>query len=237
MVIRKTLLIVAILMVHVTYHQATYAQIQQISVHKKTQVLKDGKKQTIEANCYYSAEKGTFVSHYLHPKEFIKFTNRQGELKIYFPEDNRVSIQQDFYFSSENELLHYFVNNLIDDLGLKKEGFRMSDSRYDGGYLVTTWSPPSDMKVVSKVEIVFEDMIPIYSAYFGKDNHIIRKIYYSDYYQDNRLILPRRITEITYVAENDSTIRRTLYSDIRQDGAVNTKYLDYKIPDNAKITH
>ena len=211
------------------------AQVSQISVHKKSQVLKDGKKQTVLADCYYSAEEGTFVAHYLEPMEFVKITNRQGEMKIYFPKTNKVNVQQDFYFSSENELLHYFVNNRIDDLGLRKEGFRMSDSRYDENYLVTTWLPPDGMKVISKVELVFENMIPIYAAYFGKDGKIIRKIYYSDYYKDHRLLLPKRITEITFTSEKDSTIKRTIFSDIRQNGAVDNDYMNFKIPDDAQI--
>jgi len=232
---KKTALFLSLILFSAIW-QNSFAQVKKISVHKKTQVLKDGKKQTIEANCYYSAENGIFVAHYLSPKEFIKITNRKGELKIYFPETNKVTTKQDFYFSSENELLHYFVNNLIDDLGLKKEGFTMSDSRYDDGYLVTTWTAPSDMKAVEKVEIVFEDMIPIYAAYFSRENEVMRKIYYSDYYQRNRLLLPRRITEITYTAKNDSTIKRTIYSNIKQNGAVNEKYLDYEIPEDAQIT-
>ena len=219
-----------------TYLNVSHGQVDKISVHKKSQVLKDGKKQTIKANCYYSTEKGIFVAHYLQPKEFIKKTNRKGELKIYFPEKNKVTVKQDFYFSSQNELLHYFVNNFIDDLGLKKQGFTMSDTRYDDGYLVTTWGAPENMKSISKVEIVFENMRPIYSAYFNEKNKILRKIYYSNYYTSNHFILPKKITEITYTSQQDSTIKRTIYSEIKEDDQVNSYYLDYKIPEDATIT-
>lgn len=231
---KKTCLLVGLIFLLLLL-QSAYGQLQRISVHKKSQILKDEKKQTVEADCYYSAEKGIFIAHYFDPKEFIKITNREGELKIYFPDDNKVSIKQDFYFSSENELLHYFVNNLIDDLGLKKEGFSMTGSRYDEGYMITTWSAPQSVKAISKVEIVFEDMIPIYAAYFGKNGTILRKIYYSNYYKGKRFFLPRRITEITYVSENDSTIRRTLYSNIKKNDAVDPYYLNYEIPEDARI--
>jgi hypothetical protein len=211
------------------------AQLNTISVHKKSQVLKDGIKQTIEADCYYSATKGVFVSHYYEPKEFIKKTNRKGEMQIYFPEDNKVSIRQDFYFSSENELLHYFVNNLIEDLGLRKEGFELTNTQYEEKYLVTTWSAPPDIKAVRKVEIVFENMRPIYSAYFNNSNEIIRKIYYSQYFTGINFVLPKKITEISYNSPTDSIIRRTIFSDIKQNNQVNTYYLNYEIPDDAKI--
>ena len=211
------------------------AQVQKISVHKKSQILKAGKKQTAHADIYYAPESGTFVSHYFEPKEFVKITNRKGEMKIYFPEQNKVSIKQDYYFSSENELLYYFVNNFTEDLGLKKEGFEMTDTHYDEQYLVTTWTSPASMKLVEKVEIVFENMVPIYSAYYSTKNEIIRKIYYSDYYRGFSFMLPKKITEITYTSENDSTIKRTIFSNIRQNDEVDPYYLNFEIPEDAKI--
>jgi hypothetical protein len=214
----------------------TTAQVKKISVHKKSQVLKKGKKQTIHADCYYATETGVFVTHYFDPKEFIIKTNRKGEMKVYFPEENKVSIKQDFYFSSRNELLYYFVNNLTEDLGLKKEGFEMTDTRYDEHYLVTTWSAPNSIKKINKVEIVFENMLPIYSAYFDNNNEIIRKIYYSNYYRGASYMLPKRITEITYTSESDSTIKRTIFSDIRENEEVDPYYINFEIPEDATIT-
>ncbi len=211
-----------------------YAQGQKISVKKKSQILKDGQKQTILSKCYYSQTEGTVVNHYIEPEEFIKITNRKGELKVYFPEENKVSITQDFYFSSENELLYYFVNNYTEDLGLRKEGFKMTDSEHDGQYLVTVWKPEEDMKVIEKVEIVFENTIPIYSAYYNKNNKIIRKIYYSDYYKGTNFVLPKKITEITYTSPTDSTIKRTIFSDIKKNHEVDPYYLNFKIPEDAK---
>ncbi len=210
-------------------------QSHKLSVHKKSQILKSNQKQTIEAKCYYSQESGVVVTHYFEPKEFIKKTNRKGEMQIYFPEENKVSIQQDSYFSSENELIYYFVNNFIEDLGLKKEGFSMTDTEYDENYLVTTWKPDEEMKIIEKVEIVFENNIPIYSAYYNKNNKIIRKIYYNDYYKGGNFVLPRKITEITFKSPTDSTIKRTIFSDIKKNHEVDSYYLDFKIPEDAKI--
>lgn len=212
------------------------AQGQKISVRKKSQILKDGQKQTIISNCYYSQAKGTVVNHYLEPEEFIKITNRKGELKIYFPEDNKVSLTQDFYFSSENELIYYFVNNYTEDLGLRKEGFKMTESEHDEQYLVTTWKPEEEMKIIEKVEIVFENTIPIYSAYYNKNNKIIRKIYYSNYYKETNFVLPQKITEITYTSPTDSTIKRTIFSDIKKNHEVDPYYLNFKIPEDAEIS-
>lgn len=209
--------------------------VKKVSVEMTTQALKDGKKFTHKADCYYSPEKGIYVTHHYKPEEFIKKTNRDGEMKIYYPEENKVTIQQDFYFSSENELLYYFINNLTEDLGLRREGFRMTKTKYEDDYMITKWKAPAEMKIIAEVELVFKDMAPVFSAYVNRKGDTLRKIYYSDYYQTTEFMLPRRITEISYQNENDSTVRRTIYSDIKLNDEVNPHYLNFEIPDNAKV--
>ncbi len=209
--------------------------VKRVSVEMTTQALKDGKKFTHKADCYYSPEKGIYVTHHYKPEEFIKKTNRDGEMTIYYPEENKVTIQQDFYFSSENELLHYFINNLTEDLGLRKEGFEMTETKYEGAHMITKWKSPAEMKIVEEVELVFKDMAPVFSAYINSKGDTLRKIYYSDYYQTTEFMLPRRITEISYQNENDSTVRRTIYSDIKLNDEVNPHYLNFEIPENAKV--
>ncbi|MCF8307976.1 MAG: hypothetical protein K9I68_03110 [Bacteroidales bacterium] len=207
--------------------------VQRVSVQMKSQVLKEGKKYTQKADCYYSPAKGIYVTHYYQPKEFIKKTNRKGEMMIYFPEENEVSIKQDFYFSSENELLHYFINNLTEDLGLRKEGFKRVNTEYEGEHMVTIWEPPAKMELITKVELVFKDMMPVFSAYINSDRDTLRKIYYSDYYESTEFMLPTRVTEISY-REQDSIVKRTIYSDIKVNDKVTPYYLNYEIPDDAK---
>jgi len=208
-----------------------------VSVHLKMQALQKGEKLTIDADYYYNPDKGILVTHHLFPTEFVKITNRKGEMKLYFPQKNELSISQDSHFSSTNELLYYFVNNLIDDLGLQKEGFTLSDSRYEDDYLISTWSAPETLPLISKVEIVFENMMPIYSAYYTDDESIIKKIYYSDYYIGTEFMLPQKITEINFNSQNDSTIRRMIYSDIKINNEDDDYFLNYKIPEDAKVVN
>ncbi|HRY98456.1 MAG TPA: hypothetical protein P5550_05290 [Bacteroidales bacterium] len=206
-----------------------------ISVKMKNQSLARGKKVIQEANCYYSNESGTFVTHYIYPKEMVKITNRKGEMKVYFPKTNEVSLYQDFFFSSENELLHYFVNNLTEDLGLKKAGFSMSGTRKEDGLLITTWTPPPGIEWLKAVEVVYENLLPIYSGYIAPNGKTIKKVYYSEYYNGNGFTLPTNVTEISFPSEKDSVIKRTLYYDIKLNKEVNPTWLNYSIPANAKI--
>ncbi|MCD4666049.1 MAG: hypothetical protein K8R68_12330 [Bacteroidales bacterium] len=219
----------------VTVNSLCAQQTNRISVAMTSQSYINGKKYVQEATCYYSNETGIFVSQYKNPNEFVKITNRNGEMKIYFPESNQVSIKQDFYFSSENELLHYFVNNLTDDLGLIKEGFVLSETRYDEDFFITSWLAPSELLSVKNIEIVYEDMLPIFSKYIDNEEKTIKKIYYSNYYDGTDFMLPLNITEISFTPENDSTIRRTLYSDVRVNEDVNSNFLNFTIPQDATI--
>lgn len=209
--------------------------VEKISMHSESGSLKNGKKVNIEADIFYMPETGKYVSHHLYPEEFIKITNRVGEMKVYFVEDNEVALRQDFYFSSENELLHYFVNNLTDDLGLRKEGFALHNTYNDEEYLVTIWKAPPTIKVVNAVKIVFMDELPVYAEYINQGDQVIRKIYYSGYKYFEQFVIPQRITEITFANENDSTIKRTLYSDFKINNQVDTYYLNFQIPDDAKV--
>jgi len=207
--------------------------INRISVHMKSEALKEGKKFEHEADIYYSPQNGKYVSHHYQPKEFIKITNRTGEMKLYFPEENTVSTQQNSLFSSENEMLHYFVNNLTEDLGLRKEGFRLHETKNEEPYEIMIWKAPPTLKMVDEVKIVFKDMMPVFSSYKDGAGNTIRKIYYTGYQHFSQFILPQRITEITYTSAQDSTIRRTHYKDIKMNEDVNPYYLEFKIPEDA----
>jgi outer membrane lipoprotein-sorting protein len=213
---------------------SVFSQASCISVHMTSQSLSEGKKYVQQANCYFNNESGVFTIHYYEPNHFVKITNRKGEMKLYFPELNQVSIKQDFYFSSENELLYYFVNNFTDDLGLRKEGFNLTKSWYEGEYLITLWAAPPELPGIHSIKMVFEEMKPIYSVYTDIEGNILKKIYYSDYYETYDFVLPANITEISYPADQDSVIRRILYSDIKLNKEVDPAFLNFTIPPDAK---
>ncbi len=208
-----------------------------VSVHLLAQVLNRGGKVNYESDYYFDKDNGIFVSHSFYPKESIKITNKTGEMKIYFPEKNEVTIRQSSVFSSDNELLYYFINNRTEDLGLSREGFVLTNTRYDEGYMITEWTAPAEMKSIKKIEFVFENFLPVYACYYTPTGNVVKKIYYDDYYLGSSFNLPRLITEISYSGKNDSIIRRSRYSDIKIGNAVNDHYFNFKIPENAKIIH
>lgn len=215
--------------------QLSAQMVDKLSVHKVTQALNKGKKITTEADCYYDTRNYKFVTRVTAPEKYIKIVNNKGELKMYMEKSNKLISKQNSSFSSFHEDLYYFVNNLYDDLGLKNEGFTLSETKYEKGYMINTWTPPATLKKISKLEMVFENMVPIYCAYFDGKGKITKKMYFSDYYQGSNLIMPQRITEISYTSKTDSIIKRIIYSDIKFNENVDDYYLNFKIPENAKL--
>lgn len=207
-----------------------------ISYSMNNQSYKKGLLTKAHANFYYDREQGILVSSYSSPKEFIKVSNRKGEIKIYIPKSNTVTYTQDISLSSENELIFYFSNNLQQDLGLEKEGFTMIDSRIDDNYLIFVWEAPQEMNVIKKIEIVYDGDYPIYAAYFNLNGDILKKIYYYDYFTTNYFKMPTKITEVSYTPERDSIVQRTTFSNINVANTPNSSYFNFKIPNNAKVS-
>ena len=84
-----------------------------------------------------------------------------------------------------------------------------------------------------RAEIVYnKDYLPIYSATLTEDGHPTVKVYYSKYDLVGYTPFPYRSTEVIYNSRKDSTIIRTIYSDIKLDG--NDAMFDFSVPQNAK---
>jgi hypothetical protein len=207
-----------------------------VMVTQETQVLSKGKKSIFKCDIYYNKEKDAVVTHHLYPTEFVKMSNRFGEMKLYFPSTNSVTIQENSSLSTTNELLYYFVNNKLTDLGLAREGFKLVASARDEDMMVTTWQAPSALKEINQIKVVFKDMLPVYAEYFGLDGTVKKKIYYSRYTDFKTFRMPLRITEINFESKTDSTIRLSVFTDILTSGFPDENYFNYKIPDNARIT-
>jgi hypothetical protein len=206
-----------------------------VSVSQETQVLSKGSKSIYKCDIYYNKEKDAIVTHHYYPAEFVKMSNRFGEMKIYFPETNSVTIQQNQSLSTTNELLYYFVNNRLTDMGLLKEGFKLASTTHEEDMIVTIWQAPVTLKFINQIKIVFKEMLPVYAEYLSANGVIMKKIYYSRYVDFKNFRMPLRITEISFESKTDSTIRLSVFSNIRTTDFPDNNYFNFKIPDDAKI--
>ena len=230
---QKQLLLLLILLTGLFQGYSWYSG--RISLHLESKKIYKGKVVTVHSDIYYSYETGNKVAHYTSPQEFLFISNNLGEVKIYYPETNRVMLDQSMVFSNRYDDLYFFLNNRTDDLGLRDMGFTLEKTEFDNSLMISYWYPPVTLaEQISSVKLVHDDYIPIYMAHAGPSSDIIRKVYYSDYHYENGINLPALITEIEYAAEGDSIVTRKKLTDIRFNGAAISPYFNFKIPEDAE---
>ena len=214
---------------------ALFAQAQKrISADVQIKQMRNHKVVTVEKTIYYQRD-GKFVTHFTKPEEYISITNTLGETKVYTPRANEVMTINDKMYSSKNELLHTFLSNSYSDLGLGEFGFKVISQKKVGNKVVKTYrTSDARFEDISKVEIAFENQMPVYCAFFNAKQQATRKVYYSAYEHFGTFSLPLRITEIDYQSAKDSVLSRQIYSNIQIDRFRGKTYFDYKIPSSAK---
>ena len=131
-------------------------------------------------------------------------------------------------------MLYYFLSNRIEDLGLKELGFSLRETKVDGANIIRTYFPVNSKSNYAKVEMVHENHLPIYCAYYDAKDQIVHKIYYSNYQNISSFIFPNRVTEIVYSGK-DSIISRMVYSNVKIDNNATSPNFEFTVPSNAKV--
>ncbi|MEQ8476718.1 hypothetical protein [Fulvivirga sp.] len=231
----KILLMQLLLMLSTAVSFAQYNAFNCISMEMETKTAKGGFVSATEANIFYGND-GRMTSFYTAPKKYIVLNNAKGEIKIYDQDKNTVIQQQNYLYSTETSQFYFFLNNKKSDLGLQQMGFIQSNVSFAEGLMVTEWLPPANMaSQVSKVELVLEDGNPIYIAYYDANNMVTTKSYYYNYIELNQsLNFPSTITQINYSTPVDSTVSKTVYSNVQLDKKEGMESLNFQIPKDAK---
>jgi len=209
---------------------------KKLSIHVESKILNKGKVISSSADIYFNLDNGKMITHYTKPAEYFVVTNQAGEAQIYYPAKNEVVISQSILFETEKSLFYYFLTNKLSDLGLKDLGFSLSNTRIENKLLISTWKPTMSLSSkISKIELVHENQIPIYVAYYNEKYKMTKKIYYYDYYITSNFRFPQKVVEFNYLPKGDSIVNKSVYSNIKINEQANSSYFNYKIPSNAKI--
>jgi len=205
-----------------------------VSANVEVKRVNKGQSVTVLKELYYSVN-GNMVIRFTYPEEYYVVTNSFGEAKIYNPKTNEVMLINDKSMSSEIEPLYFFLTNKIEDLGLRSLGFSLAATRTEGNQIIRTYTPNVPGAVFSKIEIVHDNFIPIFCAYYDFKNNVVQKVYYSDYQMLSFTAFPSRITEISYPAANDSIVSRMLYSNVKIERQAVSSFFDFSVPADAKV--
>lgn len=195
---------------------------------------RDGKTVKMEADIYF-ARKGDMLLHFVSPSEAYILNNEDGELRIYNPVTNEVFESVNYQSGSQNATFYYFLKNQSSDMGLKRVGFELVDTKVDGSMLISYWEPPKEVDGLKDIELVQKDRKTIFMGYRDRKNNYIKKVFYYNYESPVFGIdFPMSITEIDYI-EKDSMVSKTNFSGFRFDDAADQEMLNYQIPNDAKL--
>ena len=212
---------------------ATAAAQNRVAADVEVKTVMDGKVTTQKSQVFCTAT-GDRTQVFEGNPSYYAITNLQGEFNAYFPASNEVFTDRKDDYSSKDDVFYLFLSGKSDDMGLSSFGYRLSGSVMEDGLLKRTYVPEKSgaAKGVSKVEIVLENYLPIYIGYYNEKGVLASKTYLSSYARYKGVMLPCRTTSIAYTAKKDSTVTRTLYSNIRVDGI--EPMFRFRIPDNAR---
>jgi hypothetical protein len=233
----KKVILLAATSIFVLAVKLAVAQNDPISANLTIQKAHKGKLVNVKANVYFSTAERRMVACYTYPNNFYMFVNEKGEVKAYYPETNQVILNQNDFFSANTDVFYFFMSQgSTSDVGLKSVGFDLISSRFEGNLTITRWKAPVNLQPqIVEAELVLENYVPVYLAYYNEKNEISNKTFYSNFKTIGGAIVPTRVTEFAYVAKNDSIISRKDYTNIVMGNQVNRSFLDFKIPTNAKV--
>ncbi len=200
----------------------------------ESRTLHKGKKVTTKAEIYFTAKDGRMLTNFTSPTEIILIVNDKGEAQHYNVKKNSVFSYQDESLSSNTQTLYYFFTGKTQDLGLPAAGFRLMKTRKEDKLVIAEWAPINPRNDIQKIELVYDNFLPIYAGYTNNGGAILKKVYFSDYYHSSKMSIPQKITEINYLEDKDSLINQTRYFNIKEDNQAISDFFQYKVPKNAK---
>ncbi|MDI9340039.1 MAG: hypothetical protein QM534_05645 [Sediminibacterium sp.] len=210
--------------------------LQQLSLNFTSKILENKKYITVQGDVFFKKQGGVLTTHLIKPFENVTIINADGEMKMYDFQENTLMISSSALTSSESSYFWYFLNGNYNDLGLPKTGFVIKGTQVSDGMLITTWVPKAESaNPIQKIELVHEKNLPVYLEFVGPKSKVLGKIFFDGYQKVGNLQLPFKITEIAYKSKSDSTLITKVYSNPKINTEVDAKYLDFKIPANAKV--
>lgn len=211
-------------------------KLDKISLDLISKTLYQGKSVSLKSEVFYKSVGATMVTHFTSPKEKIVITNGNGEYKEYDFKNNTVTLLQGIDLSSKNSLFYSFLSGSIGDMGLKSLGYKLINTKVEQKMVITTWVPEGENSVkTKKAEIVHENYLPIYLAFYDINDKPMHKSFYSNFQQVGSVKMPFTITEFEYLSPTDSVITKRIYSNLKTNAQVDDNYLNYKVPANAQV--
>ena len=205
---------------------------QRLSVDVEEVSVAGGQKVTVTRSIFLHPD-GRMVVEQHRPDRNICITNALGEMQLYTPRKNEVVVVNGKEVSSGNDLVAIFASGAYVDMGLPLYGYTQSGVRREEGLTIKTFEPKGGSREgAAKVELVFQNQLPICMVYYDGSGKTLRKLYFSRY-EYGQIALPMRVTEVEYTSPTDSLVRLSRYSNLRFGSDATSEMFDFQVPADA----
>jgi hypothetical protein len=209
---------------------------RQVSMNFTARILEKGKYLVTEGQVYFRKKDGVLTTRLSKPFVNITIVDKAGDMKIYDPVANTVVYNSSDFNSTESSYLWHFLNGAVNDLGYSKTGYAIKTSKVDKGLMITHWAPKSGYSTpIAGIELVHEKNLPIYVAFTNHRNKKLGKIFFSSYRKIGDMQMPLKVVEIMYKGARDSVVTTKTYSNPVINEKVDERFIDFKIPSNARV--
>lgn len=210
--------------------------VKYVSLEFTSKILEKGKYVSVQGELYYDIPAKKMTTRITKPVENITIVTSTGEVKIYSPKENTILNNSSPANSIETSYFHRFFNNQMSDMGLQKLGYLVQSTKIEDGLLVTTWgSKPGTASPLKHIELAHQKSKLVYMGLVALNNRLVGKIYFSKYFSVGPYSIPGSITEFGYTDKGDSIINKKNYFNPKINGEVNSRFLNFVIPSNARV--
>jgi len=208
---------------------------KQVSLDFTSKILEKGKYIAVSGEMYYSIPDKRMTTHLTIPFENITIANANGEMKIYDAKENTVMYSTSEANSTESSYFHHFFNSSTSDMGLQKLGYTIFNTKIDDGMLVTSWMPKQNNTPIKRIVLAHMKSNIMYMEIVSGKNKPMGKVFFSKHSKVGEFTIPLSITEFSYSDNGDSVVTKKVYSNPKVNELVNSKYINYQVPKNAKV--
>ena len=155
----------------------------------------------------------------------------QKDTIIYQIRNEKLVGQSPAYSLVDLSIFHMALTGELNNFGLDKAGYHLENVKSDKGLILTTWSPPEEMKkYLGKVLVSTKEKQLFGIVFLDTNEKIVAKHLFRDYRNINGFVFPGEVLRMTYV-DGEESYKKTNYSKIKiNETGKDEDYYNYKIP-------
>jgi len=136
------------------------------------------------------------------------------------------------YSLPDLSIFHMALTGELNNFGLDKAGYHLENVKSDKGLILTTWSPPDEMKKnLGKILVSTKEKKLFGIVFLDTNEKIVAKHLFQNYQNINGFVFPMVVLRITYAGDEES-YKRTEYKNIKvNETGKDEGYYNYKIPE------